>query len=66
MLVPPTDFSTPARLTASATAKLPRLVLFVLPLLYIAFGLFMRDPLKTDDAVGLATIVTAVREGGTT
>ena len=66
MLVPPTDFSTPARLTASATAKLPRLVLFVLPLLYIAFGLFMRDPWKTDDAVGLATMVTAVREGGTT
>jgi 4-amino-4-deoxy-L-arabinose transferase-like glycosyltransferase len=50
----------------SATAKLPRLVLLVLPLLYIAFGLFMRDPWKTDDAVGLATMVTAVREAGHT
>src|SRR3546814_11462201 len=26
----------------------------------------MRDPWKTDDAVGLATMITAVREGGAT
>src|SRR3546814_8529335 len=26
----------------------------------------MRDPWKTDDAVGLATMITAVREGGVT
>ncbi|KDB97324.1 hypothetical protein AZ18_3437, partial [Bordetella bronchiseptica D993] len=29
-------------------------------------GLFMRDPWKTDDVVGLATMVTALREGGMT
>ena len=60
------DLSTPARLTSSATSKLPRLVLLVLPFLYIVAGLFMRDPWKTDDVVGLATMMTAVREGGST
>jgi len=29
-------------------------------------GLFMRDPWKTDDAVGLASMITTVREGGVT
>ena len=62
----PITRSTPARLTASATAKLPRLVLLGLSLAYILAGLFMRDPWKTDDAVGLATMITAIREGGTT
>jgi len=62
--VSPSERSTPARLTASATAKLPRIVLLVLPFLYIVAGLFMRDPWKTDDVVGLATMLTAVREGG--
>ena len=61
----PSELSTPARLTASATAKLPRIVLLVLPFLYIVAGLFLRDPWKTDDVVGLATMLTAVREGGT-
>ena len=60
----PITRSTPARLTASATAKLPRLVLLGLALAYILAGLFMRDPWKTDDAVGLATMITALREGG--
>lgn len=60
----PSELSTPARLTASATAKLPRIVLLVLPFLYIVAGLFLRDPWKTDDVVGLATMLTAVREGG--
>src|SRR5690606_32591593 len=64
--VSPITRSTPARLTSSATAKLPRLVLLGLSLAYILAGLFMRDPWKTDDAVGLATMITAIREGGTT
>jgi len=49
-----------------ATAKLPRLILLGLSLAYIVAGLFMRDPWKTDDAVGLATMLTAIREGGIT
>lgn len=49
-----------------ATAKLPRLILLGLALAYIVAGLFMRDPWKTDDAVGLATMITAIREGGIT
>ncbi|EHK65049.1 hypothetical protein KYC_16162 [Achromobacter arsenitoxydans SY8] len=49
-----------------ATAKLPRLILLGLALAYIVAGLFMRDPWKTDDAVGLATMITAIREGGLT
>jgi 4-amino-4-deoxy-L-arabinose transferase-like glycosyltransferase len=64
--VSPISRSTPARLTASATAKLPRLVLLGLSLAYILAGLFMRDPWKTEDAVGLATMITAFREGGST
>jgi 4-amino-4-deoxy-L-arabinose transferase-like glycosyltransferase len=35
-----------------------------LALAYVVAGLFMRDPWKTDDVVGLATMLTAVREGG--
>ncbi|MGE8690486.1 MAG: ArnT family glycosyltransferase [Achromobacter sp.] len=62
----PLSFSTPARLTSVATAKLPRLILLGLLLAYIVAGLFMRDPWKTDDAVGLATMITAIREGGIT
>lgn len=62
----PLTRSTPARLTVSATAKLPRLVLLGLSLVYIVAGLLMRDPWKTDDAVGVATMVTALREGGLT
>lgn len=49
-----------------ATAKLPRLILLGLALAYVVAGLFMRDPWKTDDAVGLATMITAIREGGIT
>lgn len=60
----PISRTTPARLTAPATVKLPRLVLLGLALAYIVAGLFMRDPWKTDDVVGLATMLTAVREGG--
>jgi len=64
--VPPITRSTPARLTAPAATKLPRQVLLCLLLAYIVAGLFMRDPWKTDDAVGLATMITALREGGLT
>jgi 4-amino-4-deoxy-L-arabinose transferase-like glycosyltransferase len=52
--------STPARLTATATVKLPRLFLLVVGVIYILSGLFFRDPWKTDDVVGLATMVTAL------
>ncbi|HLS50598.1 MAG TPA: glycosyltransferase [Burkholderiaceae bacterium] len=52
--------STPARLTAPAAAKLPRLLLLAVGLVYIFSGLFFRDPWKTDDVAGLATMVTAL------
>ncbi|WP_323016253.1 glycosyltransferase [Castellaniella sp.] len=52
--------STPARLTATAAAKLPRLFLVTVGLVYILAGLFYRDPWKTDDVAGLATMLTAL------
>ncbi|NYT65114.1 glycosyltransferase [Alcaligenaceae bacterium] len=52
--------STPARLMAAATLKLPRSVLLVVGVVYILAGLFFRDPWKTDDVVGLATMLTAL------
>jgi 4-amino-4-deoxy-L-arabinose transferase-like glycosyltransferase len=61
--VSPISRTTPARLTAPATVALPRLGLYGLVIAYIVAGLFMRDPWKTDDVVGLATMLTAVREG---
>ena len=54
------SLSTPARLTATATTKLPRLLLLALGLVYILAGLFFRDPWKTDDVAGLATMLTAL------
>ncbi len=51
---------TPARLTATATVKLPRLFLLIVGLVYILAGLFYRDPWKTDDVTGLATMLSAV------
>ena len=56
--------STPARLTSTATVKLPRLFLLGVGLVYILAGLFFRDPWKTDDVVGLAAMLTALKEGG--
>jgi len=56
--------STPARLTATATVKLPRMALLVVGVIYILAGLFFRDPWKTDDVVGLATMMTALNDGG--
>lgn len=49
---------------ATATVKLPRLLLVSVGLVYILAGLFFRDPWKTDDVVGLATMLTALRDGG--
>lgn len=51
---------TPARLTAQATTKLPRLFLLALGVVYIFAGLFFRDPWKTDDVAGLAVMLTAL------
>lgn len=56
--------STPARLTANASSKLPRLVLLVLALAYVSAGLFGRDPWKTDDVVSLATMLSALQSQG--
>lgn len=58
--------STPARLTATATSKLPRIVLIAVGIIYILAGLFFRDPWKTDDVVGLATMLTALNSGDVT
>ena len=58
--------ATPARLTALATTRLPRLVLIGIAALYILVGLFERDPWKTDDVVGLASMLTAAESGGVT
>ncbi len=60
---PNTLFSTPARLTAPAAVKLPRQILILVGLIYIFAGLFFRDPWKTDDVVGLATMITALESG---
>jgi len=63
-IVPPAaPRSTPARLTSIGAAKLPRAALVLLGLIYILTGLFYRDPWKTDDVVGLATMLTALEQG---
>ena len=54
--------STPARLTETATVKLSRPFLLLISGLYILSGLFFRDPWKTDDVVGLATMVSALSQ----
>lgn len=54
--------TTPARLTEPATRKLPRIALLIVGVLYIFAGLFFRDPWKTDDLTGLATMLDAYRE----
>jgi len=56
--------ATPARLTTVATAKLPRPLLLLIGIVYILTGLFYRDPWKTHDVVGLATMLTALENGG--
>ena len=57
--------STPARLTANASAKLPRLVLLILAVAYVLAGLYGRDPWKTDDVLSLATMLSALQSQGT-
>lgn len=59
-----TPHTTPARLTTSAASKLPRAVLWVVGLIYIFAGLFLRDPWKTDDVIGLAAMLSAVQYDG--
>jgi 4-amino-4-deoxy-L-arabinose transferase and related glycosyltransferases of PMT family len=54
--------STPARLTETATVKLSRPFLLVIGAIYILAGLFFRDPWKTDDVVGLATMMSALSQ----
>lgn len=56
--------STPARLTANASTKLPRVVLLVLAAAYVIAGLFGRDPWKTDDVLNLATMMSALQSQG--
>ena len=58
------EHPTPARLTALASTRLPAAILLGLLLLYALLGLFARDPWKTDDVVGLATMLTASAQGG--
>ncbi len=54
----------PARMTASATVKLPRWVLLVLCLFYILPGLVGRDPWKTEDATGFGIMWTMAEGRG--
>lgn len=54
---------TPVRIVASATQRLPTVLLLLIATLYISLGLFDRDPWKTDDVVGLAAMLTAFNEG---
>lgn len=54
--------STPARLTETATVKLSRPFLLLITAVYILAGLFFRDPWKTDDVVGLATMLSALAD----
>jgi 4-amino-4-deoxy-L-arabinose transferase-like glycosyltransferase len=54
---------TPVRIVASATERLPTVLLLFIAALYILLGLFDRDPWKTDDVIGLATMLAALNEG---
>ncbi|GAA5236222.1 glycosyltransferase [Verticiella sediminum] len=51
-------------MTAPAAAKLSRPVLLGVCLVYILFGLFGRDPWKTDDVIGMAQMWSAVHLQG--
>ena len=52
------DDSSPARLIASDTLKLPRWALIALCLVYILPGLIGRDPWKSEDAAGFGAMWT--------
>lgn len=55
--------TSPVRLTESATRKLPRSILLMVGVCYIYFGLFLRDPWKTPDIAGLATMMNLAQSG---
>ncbi len=63
--MPLSQTKTPARLTEPATRKLPRNILFWLMSAYILAGLFWRDPWKTDDITGLATMLSLLEQPST-
>jgi 4-amino-4-deoxy-L-arabinose transferase-like glycosyltransferase len=50
--------SSPARLTTTATIKLPRIALFLMCLVYAVPGLLGRDPWKPDDASSFGAMWT--------
>lgn len=52
----------PARVSAAAAAKLPRMVLLALLVAYIVSGLFGRDPWQEDDATGFGIMWTMASE----
>jgi len=54
---------TPVRLTSLASPLLARRWLLLPALAYILAGLYFRDPWKTDDALGLAAMLTAASHG---
>ncbi|AFN35610.1 hypothetical protein [Taylorella equigenitalis] len=53
---------TPARLASPAASKLPRRILFWVMFAFIFAGLFGRDPWKTEDAAGFASMLTLVNQ----
>jgi 4-amino-4-deoxy-L-arabinose transferase-like glycosyltransferase len=53
----------PARVSAAAAAKLPRVALLALIVAYIVSGLFGRDPWQEDDATGFGIMWTMARSG---
>ncbi len=53
----------PARVSAAAAAKLPRMVLLALIVAYIVSGLFGRDPWQEDDATGFGVMWTMAHQG---
>ena len=58
------DNSSPARLIASDTIKLPRWALIALCLVYILPGLIGRDPWKSEDAAGFGAMWTMATGSG--
>ena len=51
------------KLTAAATASIPRVIIFSLTLVYGLAGLFERDPWKNEDAIGFGVMWT-LHQGG--
>ncbi|NBP20061.1 MAG: hypothetical protein EBU56_08160, partial [Burkholderiaceae bacterium] len=44
------------KLTAAATASIPRIVIFALTIVYGLAGLFGRDPWKNEDSIGFGVM----------